>query len=258
MSSRRRCYGWIRDHPDRRDYGYAPSPRFVHALPRRVDLRPHCPRVYDQGQLESCTANAVAAAVQYLRRLEHRTPDFVPSRMFIYYNTRAMRGCERCDTGSSIRDAVKTVAALGVCPEDLWPYQTARFEAKPTPRCVRAASRHRAISYHRVGRDPRLFAVRTCLATGHPVIFGMAVYESFETAAVARTGVVPLPTRGERHVGRGHAVLAVGYDAAVRRVLVRNSWGERWGQGGYFVLPYAYLEDPRLSDDYWTIRAIGR
>jgi len=251
-------YGWVRDLPDRRDYEYAPPPALARTRPRRVDLRPQCPPVYDQGQLQSCTANAVGAAIQYMRRMENLAPDFRPSRMFIYFNTRAARGCERCDTGSPIRDAVKSVAALGVCPEELWPYRVPRFETKPAPGCFRAAKRHRAISYHRVPRDPDLTAIRTCLASGHPVVFGMAVYKSFEAAAVARSGVAVLPQRGEQHIGHGHAVLAVGYDDGARRLLARNSWGEGWGQRGYFTLPYAYLADPHLSDDFWTIRAVTR
>jgi len=205
--------------------------------------------------LESCTANAVAAALQYLRRRETLVPDFVPSRMFIYYTTRAARGLARCDTGSSIRDALKCVARLGVCAETLWPYEMPRFELAPPPRCFRAAAPHRGIRYQRLARDARLAAVRTCLASGHPVLFGMVVYSSFETAAVARSGVAPLPTQRDHHLGRGHSVLAVGYDDGARRLLVRNSWGSRWGQGGYFLLPYAYLTAPHLADDFWTIRS---
>ena len=91
----------------------------------------------------------------------------------------------------------------------------------------------------------------SCLAEGYPFVFGMSVYESFESAAVARTGVVPMPKKGERMVG-GHAVMAVGYDQPKKRLLVRNSWGTDWGQKGYFVLPFAYLDD--RADDFWTIR----
>ena len=59
-------------------------------------------------------------------------------------------------------------------------------------------------------------------------------------------------------VGRlgGHAVLAMGYDDAHRRFLVRNSWGTDWGQAGHFTMPYGYLTDSNLSDDFWTIRRV--
>jgi len=73
---------------------------------------------------------------------------------------------------------------------------------------------------------------------------------------VAQTGVVNLPTVDERPIG-GHAVLAVGYDDGSQRFMVRNSWGAEWGQGGYFSIPYAYVTNPGLAGDFWTVRLIG-
>jgi len=55
------------------------------------------------------------------------------------------------------------------------------------------------------------------------------VYESFQSREVARTGEVPMPGPDEEALG-GHAVLAVGYDDATGRFLVRNSWGPGLGK----------------------------
>jgi C1A family cysteine protease len=66
-----------------------------------------------------------------------------------------------------------------------------------------------------------------------------------------------LPQRGEKVLG-GHAVMAVGYNDAQQRFLVRNSWGEGWGMKGYFTMPYKYMADRNLSDDFWTIRRGGQ
>ncbi|MBU0634282.1 MAG: C1 family peptidase, partial [Candidatus Omnitrophica bacterium] len=90
-----------------------------------------------------------------------------------------------------------------------------------------------------------------CLAQGYPFVFGFTVYESFEAKKVSRTGIVNMPKRTERAIG-GHAVLAVGYDQNEKRILVRNSWGNKWGQNGYFTMPFKYLET--LAADFWTIR----
>ena len=95
--------------------------------------------------------------------------------------------------------------------------------------------------------------MRACLASGFPFVFGFAVYEGFESQQTAKTGVVEMPKAGERMLG-GHAVLGVGYDDTARRFTVRNSWGPKWGQKGYFTIPYDYLADRNLSDDFWTIR----
>jgi C1A family cysteine protease len=81
------------------------------------------------------------------------------------------------------------------------------------------------------------------------------VYESFEGDDVAKSGIVPMPGATETVLG-GHAVMAVGYDDASQRFLVRNSWGSAWGMGGYFTIPYAYLTDENLADDFWVIRVV--
>jgi len=95
--------------------------------------------------------------------------------------------------------------------------------------------------------------LKGCLASGYPFVFGFTVYQSFESAQVAKTGIVPMPAPHEAVVG-GHAVLAVGYDDASQQFIVRNSWGDGWGIKGYFMMPYGYLTDTSLSDDFWTVQ----
>ena len=123
-------YGWIPDLPDARDHLYA-APMAVVALPLKADLRPNCPPVYDQGQLGSCTANAIGAAIQFDRMKQHLSPDFIPSRLFIYYNERVMEGTVSTDSGAMIRDGIKSVAKQGACPERDWPYDIAKFAMRP-------------------------------------------------------------------------------------------------------------------------------
>jgi C1A family cysteine protease len=246
-------YGWIPDLPDQRDHLYAAPPVFLAALPPSTDLRSKCPAVYDQGQLGSCTANAIGAAIEF-DRLQEKLPDFVPSRLFIYYNERVIEGTVHSDSGAQIRDGIKTVASQGVCPEREWPYDIAKFTQKPSVQAYRDAAKDRAVSYQSLVQD--LNQMKGCLASGYPFVFGFTVYESFESQAVAQSGHAPMPGPGERAVG-GHAVMAVGYDDSNQWFLVRNSWGPRWGLAGYFTLPYAYLTQPGLASDLWTIRIVG-
>jgi C1A family cysteine protease len=248
-------YGWIPDTPDQRDHLYAAAVRDLRKLPAKVDLRPKCPKtVYDQGELGSCTGNAIACAIQFNRLKQKRKPDFVPSRLFIYYNERAMEGSIASDSGAQIRDGIKSVARLGDCPETEWPYVIARFAAKPSADCFRDAMKYKAVLYQRVIQT--LNQMKGCLASGFPFVFGFSVYESFESAKVTKSGIVPMPASSEKMLG-GHAVLAVGYDDAQQRFIVRNSWGPKWGMRGYFSMPYAYLTDSNLTDDLWTIRLIA-
>ncbi len=204
-------YGWVPDLPDARDHLYAAPPPTLSALPPSVDLTDGCPKtVYDQGHIGSCTANAIAGAFEFDLLKQHLT-DFMPSRLFIYYNERAIEGTVGFDSGAMIRDGIKSVATQGVCPEDEWPYDdtaaqqdgswpaSAKAGQKPDAQCYTEAEKHTATSYQRVVRD--LDQLKGCLAAGYPFVFGFSVYEGFESSAVAHSGVANLP-RGRREAAR--------------------------------------------------------
>jgi len=242
-------YGWLPDLPDHRDFLYGTMFRVRPSLPSLVDLRRLCSKVEDQGGLGSCTANALTGALELLERKDKVSfLDF--SRLFIYYNERVIGHSTKYDSGAMLRDGIKTLAKQGVCSEKKWPYIESRFIMKPNAACYKEALEHQITSYHRI---MTLDEMRACLAEGFPFVFGFTVYESFESQQVAKTGVVQMPKPDERVVG-GHAVLAVGYNDAKKRFIVRNSWGDSWGMKGYFTMPYDYLTDRNLSDDFWTIR----
>ena len=258
-------YGWTPDLPDNRDHLFAAPLAKLVKLPAKVDLRKQCPPVYNQGQIGSCTANAIAGAIEFDLKKQN-LKEFVPSRLFIYYNERDMEHSVATDSGAQIRDGVKSVNKLGVCPETEWTYDDtpadpntnlwpphAKPAQRPTKQCYADALKHQALAYMRVNRDLAQF--KGCLAAGYPFIFGFTVYSAFESAAVAKTGVLNLPAAGEQVEG-GHAVLCVGYDDAAQRFIVRNSWGAGWGQKGYFTMPYAYLLSAQLASDFWTIRVM--
>jgi C1A family cysteine protease len=245
-------FGWVPDLPDARDFLFSAPEEVLTKLPKKVDLRSKMPAVYDQGQLGSCTANAIGAAFEF-EHTKQGLKDFMPSRLFIYYNERAMEGTVDTDSGAMIRDGMKSVAKLGVCTETTWPYDIPKFTEKPPKKAYDEAGKHQALVYRRV--LPNVHQMQGCLAAGYPFVFGFSVYESFMSPEVAKTGEVPLPPRGEQLIG-GHAVLAVGYDDAIQRFIVRNSWGDGWGIKGYCTMPYSYLTDPQLARDFWAIYTV--
>lgn len=249
-SSMRRTmrYGWQPDLPDRRDYKLKVSKRVA---PTHVNLRPLFPAPYDQGDTGSCTANALAACFAFAAKKEGEV--FDPSRLFIYYNERALENSVDSDSGAMLRDGAKSLAQQGVCAESEWPFDPTQLTVKPLLSSYADALLHQVTSYWSVGQSAT--AVEDCLASGFPVAFGFTVYDYFESDQMAQTGILNLPTQSEGVVG-GHAVTIVGYNRAQRRVYVRNSWGSDWGMGGYFTMPYDYVFNPDLADDFWTIRKV--
>ena len=248
-----RRYGWLRDVPDSRDHLYDPPAKTLKALPARVDMLSLCPPVYHQGKLDSCTANAIAAALEF-QQMRQRERALRPSRLFIYYNERVLEGTVEKDAGAMLRNGIKSVARWGAPPESShWPYRVHRFAERPPRRVYAEASKYQAVVYQRLRRD--IAHMRTCLAQGWPFVLGMAVRESFEGKAVRLSGRLSMPKSGESDRG-GHAVMAIGYDDRRKRFLLRNSWGPRWGKKGYFTMPYDYVLDETLAADFWTIQLV--
>ena len=245
------AYGCNRDAEDARDHPFLP--RAVQ-LPPSVDLRPHCPPVMDQGQLGSCTAHGITGALRYeLIKSGHK--DVPLSRLQLYFDERALEGTINSDSGAQIRDGIKCAAKNGVAHEALWPYRIDRFRQKPSANVYADAVQFEALSYERVAVDA--VAVKSALAQGFPVVIGVTLYDSFESQAVARTGMVPMPEPGEGVAG-GHCMYVVGYGQKPGTFTVRNSWGASWGDGGSCYLPEAYLGSPKLGSDYWIIKTAGR
>lgn len=244
-------YGWTPQLPDHRDFECNLS---VSALPVLVDLRSKMPVVYTQGNLGSCTANGIGAAIQY-EMIKQNIPSFIPSRLFIYYNERVIENTVKTDSGAQIRNGIKTVNKQGVCPETEWPYNIKKFKTKPSAKCYTDALKDKATVYAVVKQD--LNSMKSCLASGYPIIGGFSVYDSFESDQVSKTGIVPIPNKSESLLG-GHCVLIVGYDDSKNWFIVRNSWGDSWGDKGYCYMPYEYWINPSLASDFWKIDLIGK
>ena len=180
---------------------------------------------------------------------------FVPSRLFIYYNERVIEGTVDEDSGAMIRDGMKSVAKQGAPHEKLWPYVIPQVPHEADAGVVHGCRAAPSVLYQRAHAD-RHAAARRASRPGYPFVFGFSVYESFESERRRQDRhACRCRSRKEQQLG-GHAVLAVGYDDTESWFVVRNSWGPGWGLDGYFTLPYDYILDGSLSDDFWTVRSV--
>jgi C1A family cysteine protease len=114
-----------------------------------------------------------------------------------------------------------------------------------------AAKKDQVLQYMSIQQTS--FQLKACLAGGYPFVFGFTVYSSFMN--IGSTGIMPMPQPDDSVEG-GHAVMCVGYDDILKHYTVRNSWGNGWGDKGYFYMPYDYMHNPDLVDDIWTIRKV--
>jgi C1A family cysteine protease len=269
-----RKMGWIPDAPDGRDFQFRSSrstwqiPNYSWwdrmlfslgikkkpALPvaNKVDLRStkFFPPIYEQGALGSCTSNVLACAMAFLEAKEGNGVELL-SRLFVYYYGR--NGVPS-DDGLSIRDGLKGIAAHGVSLEALWPYDTNRWmEAPSIPANIEGAHRSNGLVYMRL---QTLQEMIECLNDGYPFGMGVTLHDSFNKIT-KENPVVPMPNKGERTLG-GHALCVVGYDMDEKQFIVRNSWGDYWGDGGHCLFPFDYLSNSDLSRDFWTVRKIEK
>ncbi|ODA41933.1 C1 family peptidase [Desulfosporosinus sp. BG] len=245
----KRVYKLKPDTEDLRDKVFR-STRFTTktVLPKSVDLRFGCSPIVDQGELGSCTANAIASGLREYWEKQAGSLTLL-SRLWLYWEERNLEGTVNEDSGAMIRDGMKVLQQMGCAPEVDWPYDITKFTLTPPPQATMDAVPFKISEYHRV---LSLTTLKAALAEGYPVVLGISVYESFESEQVAQTGIIPLPKRGEKLLG-GHAVLAVGYIDSGKTtgyVACRNSWGEGWGDKGYFYLPYSYFA--KYVTDMWT------
>jgi C1A family cysteine protease len=251
-------FGWIPDYPDIRDYTnehekIKPLLSAVNTnLPSKVDLTKYCSPVENQANIGACTAHAVAGVVEYFENKSFSKYIDV-SRLFLYKVTRNLLH-SKGDTGAFLKSALGTLVLFGMPPEEYWPYDTENFDCEPSAFCYAFAENYRCISYFRhdppkLSKEQVLQSVKSYLSQGIPSVFGFTVYQSIQN--VTNTGEIPFPSGKEKIMG-GHAVAAFGYDDEKGALLIRNSWGEEWGENGYGWLPYEYVLQG-LAQDFWSV-----
>ena len=238
-----------RDAFDEEDYVYRSNLHPSAPLPSSLDLRCLFPPITNQGNLGSCALNAATAYLEFLQMQKLKVKNRL-SRLFLYWNVRKRMNTLDLDSGCTLRDVVKSLNKEGVCSESLWRYFISWFKKEPSTKCYEDALTNTISSYERI--SPLLQELKTCIADGNPVFFGIMIYQSMMSKEVELTGIVPMPDLSEPSKG-GHAMLIVGYDDEKKAFAVRNSWGKNWGIKGYCYMPYAYVCNNQYAFDFWKM-----
>lgn len=249
-----RKFGWIKDSTkNENDYHKFKLVKNIDTI-TKIDLRPKCPPVLDQGKLGSCTAFAGSTIFQFAEMKQGVNDPIIPSTLFIYYNTRALEGKVNVDSGAELFNVIFTLKTTGTCSETLWPYIPTAFDIKPPDECYVQSLKHKCILSKKIIQT--LPQMKQCLIEGFPFIIGFYVYESFQSSRAKESGIISMPNIRTEELLGGHAVVVVGFNDKKQIFIVQNSWGRKWGDAGYCYIPYAYLTDPKLADDLWAILSV--
>lgn len=218
----------------------------VQALPTKIDLRKDMSPVRNQGQFGSCTSFATMGLQEFLLKKQGRFVQQAPA--FNWYQSRRQTGAKGKDDGVPTEFALKMLDAYGSVPESDFPYlagskqqdETARLgflTAQPSSELTNKGKKNRIMTGYKSVTS--LSGIKKGLADGTPVVVAMHVFSNIGNTP--KSGLMPLPTNKDKYEG-GHAVLAVGYDNEKRVIIIRNSWGSDWADGGYFYMPYEYFK----------------
>ena len=259
------CFGNIPDTPDKRDRKYEPIAT-KEILPK-VDLRKQMPKIEDQRKFPTCTACAVVGIIEHLQLKNGTKKEHDMSRIFVYFNGRKIYLAETgstniFDVGLTVRAAIKAVADSGVCPEPKWPYTAKSLAQKPNQQAYDSAKDRLITEYNRIildytKPDYNINQIQAALTEGYPIAYGMRINLSF--MKTKRDGIMQIPTLNENgDVGIGsHTMVICGYNE--NYFIIRNSWGQKWGDKGYLYMPYEYLRKyPYFTWDYWIIKAMTK
>jgi C1A family cysteine protease len=193
------------------------------------------PPVRHQGSEGSCVSFAVTyarACEQYYKTGATSYNDavnvFSPEYIF---DQVAFSGC----SGSVVTTSLDLLISRGVCTWQSMPYSSENgCSVVPTAAQTAEAANFKITSYSRIIESDRT-AIKTMLASNHPVIASFTIDGSFNNAY---PGFIWKSLTGN---SGSHTIALCGYDDAKHAYKAINSWGTNWGDAGYIWIDYDFL-----------------
>ncbi len=199
--------------------------------PDRLDLSSKLPPVRSQGGTSTCVSWAATyAAASFALRARGLGSALTLSPSFTYNQVSRDQWCGRGTTISATLNLLRDVGAL---PIEEFAFDGGWCGRQPTAAELERAKQFRIKSWAAFD-STSLDKVKEQLARGVAVIFGMSLTRKMDALrgdAILEEDDIP---------GEGHAMVAVGYDDAKRAFLVRNSFGQSWGNKGYGWFGYDF------------------
>ncbi len=241
-------------------YTTANMPSSFNVLSTLKNGLPGIQKPYNQGSLGSCSAHGSAFVYVFEQLKQNNVNPIMPSRLDIYYKSRAAMNKILEDSGASISGAIASLLQNSICIEKEWVYDVSKYQQVPPVSqygtIFKGLTSERIDLSDDVTQDAVVHQLKSALLSGHPFIFGFMVSASFESEQTKRTGIMPMPQPGEANRG-GHCGVGIGYDDSKQAFLIRNSWGLNWGQEGNYYMPYAFIADKTKTFDFWALTSVS-
>jgi len=210
------------------------------------------PEIVDQGNIESCVPTCISTVYYFLTMKQSNHLNFRISRLYLYYQFRRLYDDVKLDEGSTIRDCINILHKDGIVSEFLYPYIESKVFNNPSEFLEKYSRFCKCLGFENISRK----VIKQKLLLDYPVLCGIKLFDSVYTDEVKNTGILSYSEEYDKILG-GHCIILVGFDDSKKYYRFINSWGSTWGDKGFGYLPYDYIKNTRLSNEFYIIKNIS-
>jgi C1A family cysteine protease len=155
-------------------------------------------------------------------------------------------------SGISSVDALKYIKQHGLVLEERLPYQDKKTDDMPASPPDYRLSDYRYVTTNKLSLPEKIKTIKQAVLEYGPAATNMTFFQDLDRH---KQGVYVYDGKSEEQ--GGHWVVIVGWQDAPEVKnggywICRNSWGEKWGENGYFNIAYGECG----IDDFWFVYGI--